>query len=120
MSLHLGLHWGMILGMARRAVNGGKKSSSAVKLFLSIFGAVTAAYGLTVFIRRGLINYMFIRTQFVFLDFNEPVPLFYIDHLAMMGTFIWLAYYASALIRNINGKSKGASIASVPKGEREK
>lgn len=95
-------------------------TEAAVKLFLNIFGAVTAAYGLTVFIRRDIITYMFIRTQFVFLDFNEPVPLFYIDHIAMMGTFIWLAYYASALIRNINGKSKGASIASVPKGEREK
>ena len=56
---------------------------------------------------------------FVFLDFNEPVPLFYIDHIAMMGTFIWLAYYASVLIRSKNDKSDGGLLASVQKGERE-
>ena len=94
-------------------------TEAAVKLFLNIFGAVTAAYGLTVFIRRDIITYMFIRTQFVFLDFNEQVPLFYIDHIAMMGTFIWLAYYASVLIRSKNDKSDGGLLASVQKGERE-
>ena len=109
MSLHLGLHWGMILGMIRRAGNRGKEASGAVKMFLRILGAVTAAYGLTVFIRRDLLTYMLIRTQFVFLDFNEPVPLFYIDYLSMMGTFIWIVYYASALNRNKHSKRNGGS-----------
>ena len=104
MSLHLGLHWSMIISMLRRAVNGGKKASAASKLLFRIFGTVTAVYGLTVFIRRDLITYMFIRTQFVFLDFNEPVLLFYIDHLAMMGTFIWTAQRLSALTRNKTAK----------------
>lgn len=109
MSLHLGLHWGMILGMIKRAGNGGKEASGAYKMLPRILGAVIAAYGLTVFIRRDLLTYMLIRTQFVFLDFNEPVPLFYIDYLAMMGTFIWIAYYASALIRNKHSKTNGGS-----------
>lgn len=74
-----------------------------------ILGAVIAAYGLTVLIRRDLITYMLIRTQFVFLDFNEPVPLFYIDYLSMMGTFIWIAYYASGLIRSKHVKTNGGS-----------
>ena len=99
MSLHLGLHWGMLFGMIRRAGKGRKEASGAVKIFLSILGTVIAAYGLTVFIRRDLLTYMLIRTQFVFLDFNEPVPLFYIDYLAMMGTFVWIAYYVSVFIR---------------------
>ena len=107
MSLHLGLHWGMILGMIRRAVKGGKEASGAVKMLLRILGAVTAAYGLTVFIRRDLLTYMLMRTQFVFLDFNEPVPLFYIDYLSMMGTFIWIVYYASALNRSKHSKTNG-------------
>ena len=99
MSLHLGLHWGMILGMIGRAGKGRKEASGAVKMLLRILGTVIAAYGLTVFIRRDLLTYMLIRTQFVFLDFNEPVPLFYIDYLAMMGTFVWIAYYVSVFIR---------------------
>lgn len=105
MSLHLGLHWGMILGMI--AGKGRKEASGAVKILLSILGTVIAAYGLTVFIRRDLLAYMLIRTQFVFLDFNEPVPLFYIDYLAMMGTFLWTAYWLSAFTCNKrNGGTK--------------
>lgn len=107
MSLHLGLHWGMILGMIGRAGKGRKEVSGAAKGLFRILGTVIAVYGLTVFIRRDLLSYMLIRTQFVFLDFNEPVPLFYIDCLAMMGTFIWIAYRLSALTRSKrNGGTK--------------
>ena len=107
MSLHLGLHWGMILGMIGRAGKGRKEVSGAAKGLFRILGTVIAVYGLTVFIRRDLLSYMLIRTQFVFLDFNEPVPLFYIDCLAMMGTFIWIAYWLSALTRSKrNGGTK--------------
>ena len=45
------------------------------------------------FFRRGMLTCMLVRTQFVFLDFSEPVPLFYLDYLAMMGTFVFLGYY---------------------------
>ena len=107
MSLHLGLHWGKILGMIGRAVNGGQAVSKTWKMLLRILGAATAVYGLAVFIRRELLTYMFLRTQFVFLDFNEPVPLFYIDCLAMMGTFIWIAYWFSVLTRGKRGKTNG-------------
>lgn len=109
MSLHLGLHWGKILGMIRQAGKGRREASGAVKMLLRILGTVIAVYGLTVFIRRDLLTYMLIRTQFVFLDFNEPVPLFYIDYLSMMGTFIWIVYYASALNRNKHSKRNGGS-----------
>ena len=109
MSLHLGLHWGKILGMIRRAGKGRREASGAVKMLLRILGTVIAVYGLTVFIRRDLLTYMLIRTQFVFLDFNEPAPLFYIDCLAMMGTFIWIAYWLSALTCGKRSKTNGGS-----------
>ena len=109
MSLHLGLHWSKILGMIRRAGKGRREASGAVKMLLRILGTVIAVYGLTVFIRRNLFTYMLIRTQFVFLDFNEPVPLFYIDCLAMMGTFIWIAYWLSALTCGKRSKTNGGS-----------
>ena len=107
MSLHLGLHWGKILGMIGRAVNGGQAVSKTRKMLLRILGSATAVYGLAVFIRRDLLTYMLLRTQFVFLDFNEPVPLFYIDCLAMMGTFIWIAYWFSVLTRGKRSKTNG-------------
>lgn len=97
MALHLGLHWGMFLGMGRKALRL-RQPSRLRKILLPILGAAIAVYGLTVFIRRDFLTYMLLQTQFVFLDFSEPVPLFYLDYLAMMGTFIFLAYYISRLL----------------------
>ena len=103
MALHLGLHWGMFMGLAKKAFKL-KQPSRACKILFPILGAGIAIYGLIVFIRRDLLTYMLVRTQFVFLDFGESIPLFYLDHLAMMGTFVFLAYYVSKLLRKIPGK----------------
>ncbi len=103
MALHLGLHWGMFLGMARRALKL-RQASRLRKVLLPILGMGIAVYGLTVFMQRGLLTYMLLQTQFVFLDFSEPIPLFYLDYLAMMGTFVFLAYYASKLLRKLPGE----------------
>ena len=98
MALHLGLHWEIFLGLARKAL-GLRRPSRGRKILLPLLGAGIAVYGLTAFIRRDLLTYMLVRTQFVFLDFNEPVPLFYLDYLAMMGTFLFLAHSISKLLR---------------------
>lgn len=103
MALHLGLHWGMFMGIAKKVLKL-KQSSRIRKILLPILGAGIAIYGLIVFFQRDLLTYMLVRTQFVFLDFGESVPLFYLDYLAMMGTFVFLAYYVSKLLRKIPGK----------------
>ena len=98
MALHLGLHWGIFLGMAGKALRL-KGPSRLRKILLPILGAGIAAYGASVFVRRDFLTYMLLQTEFVFLDFSELVPLFYLDYLALMGTFVFLAYYASKLLR---------------------
>ena len=103
MALHLGLHWGIFMGFAKKAFKL-KQPSRACKILFPVFGVGIAIYGLIVFIRRDLLTYMLVRTQFVFLDFAEPIPMFYLDYLAMMGTFVFLAYYVSKLLRILSGK----------------
>lgn len=83
-----------------------KKFSRVRRILLPILGAGIAVYGLIVFIQRDLLTYMLVRTQFVFLDFGESIPLFYLDYLAIMGTFIFLAYYISKLLKKVSGKQK--------------
>ena len=97
MSLHLGLHWGMLLGMGRKAL--ALRPSRRRQVLLPILGGCIAVYGLAAFLRRDLITYMLVRTQFVFLDFGEPIPRFYLDYLAMMGAFLLLAHYSLRLMR---------------------
>ena len=45
-------------------------------MLFRILGIVIAGYGLYVFVTRDLAAYMFLRTQFVFLDYSESPPLF--------------------------------------------
>ncbi len=105
MALHLGLHWGMFMGLIRKALKL-RQTSHVRKILLPVLGAGIAIYGLVVFIQRDLLTYMLLQTQFVFLDFGESIPFFYLDYLAMMGTFIFLAYSVSALLRKIQTKKR--------------
>ena len=104
MALHLGLHWGMFLGMGRKALK--LRPSRTRQILLPVLGACVAAYGLIAFVRRDLITYMLVRTHFVFFDFSELIPLFYLDYLAMMGTFIFLSHYAVRLLRKKSSQRK--------------
>lgn len=96
MSLHLGLHWNMILTMAAKPFH--LKPSRPRKKDMFLLSVLLAAYGVSVFIRRNFLTYMLLRTEFVFLDFSEPKFLFYLDYLALMGLCIFLAHYGRKLL----------------------
>lgn len=98
MVAHLGLHWGMLLEMARKAEKT-KLSGRPASLWLILLGALIAACGVITMVRRNLATYLFLRAEFVFLDFSESKVLFYLDYLAIMGTFIFLTHFAVKLLR---------------------
>lgn len=93
-SMHLGLHWNMIMGMARKVAK--RKMPSPLRIVV----AGIAAYGLWAFIRRDFPTYLFLQTHFVFFDFSEPALLFILDYLAIMGLFAALAYYGQKLLKS--------------------
>ncbi len=105
MALHLGLHWGMLAGMVKNALKI-RRASPLRKVLLPVLGGGIAAYGLVEFIRRDFLSYMLVRTHFVFLDYSETFIGFYLDYLAMMGTFIFLGYYGGKLLRKLAGRGK--------------
>lgn len=105
MSLHLGIHWNMILGMLGKAA-GTKKRSKARSIICFIIGAVIACYGIWTFISRDFLTYLFLKSEFVFLDYSEPKILFYIDYIALMGLCIFIAHYSTKLIRKLRKKSE--------------
>ena len=103
MALHLGLHWGMLAGMVKNALKI-RRPSPLRKVLLPVLGGGIAVYGLWEFIRRDFLSYMLVRTHFVFLDYSETFIGFYLDYLAMMGTFIFLGYYGSRLLQKLSRK----------------
>lgn len=102
MSLHLGIHWNMMLGMADKA---GKPSAPRTWI-LRVLGAAIAVYGVYAFVKRGIGSYMFLQNMFVFFDFEEPLVLFYIDYIAVMGLFVWIGHYLAKVLRSVSGRKR--------------
>lgn len=90
MSLHLGFHWGMILGMVRKLRG---KSSVAEKWTARALALAVAAYGIHAFVKRQIGSYMLMQIQFVFFDFEEPLAYFILDYMAAMGLFVFIGHY---------------------------
>lgn len=105
MSIHLGLHWNMVLGMFRKKAS--KESASKVRSVIgTVIGLMIAGYGISVFIRRDFLTYLLLKSEFVFLDYDEPVLLFYIDYLALMGMCIFIAHTVSKVCRRVHGRKE--------------
>lgn len=49
---------------------------------------------------RQLLSYMFLRNQYVFYDFSEPIVYFLLDYIAVMGLFVWFGYYIMKFLDN--------------------
>ncbi len=91
MSLHLGLHWGMVLNALRQP-------AGIQAWILRVLGWLTAAYGAYAFFKRGFPDYLLLQTHFLFLDYEEPILFFFLDYLTIMGLFIFCAHYGGRLL----------------------
>lgn len=101
MGFHLGLHWGIMLGIFGKRLN----RSVLGGWLCRIAGLLFALYGGYAFVKRDLPDYMLLKSHFVLFDFSEPLALFLLDYLAVFGAFVWLGYYlAKAVKRRKHGE----------------
>lgn len=100
MGLHLGLHWGMILGLFRK-VTGGKKQPVPVWL-LRIVAFAVAGYGAYCFIKSDIFSYMFLKTEFVFFDFEKNAFSVFSEYIAMMELWIFVGYYIAKRLEKLS------------------
>lgn len=121
MSLHLGLHWNMVLGMIKypsgipgcpksRTKTGKTKKtvvSRYVHVICFILGLAVALYGAWVFAKRDFGIYLFLKSEFVFLDYEESKILYYFDYLSLMGTCIFITHYIGKILRLFKRKKEG-------------
>ena len=76
-------------------------------------GVVLSRYVLDLNVRglsslRDFWNYMLLRYHFVFFDFEEPLALFLLDYVAVMGLFVCIGHYAAKGLRKLQ-QSAGRS-----------
>lgn len=105
MSAHLGLHWGMIMGMVRK-IRKQKEASKIQKLILRVLALLISGVGMYAFMKHNLFSYMFMKSQFVFFDMQQPLISFLAEYLAMMGLWACFSYYLSHGIQRLPAKKK--------------
>lgn len=109
MSIHLGMHWVMIVGMFRRLLKDRKLPNVSV-WGLRLAAIVIAGYGLVCFIQKDIASYMFLKNQFVFFDFEQSALSVFIEYIAMMGFWIFASFYMVRGIGKISALSKRKEI----------
>ena len=93
------------MAMARKAF---PKVSAARTWVLRILAVVIAVYGAYAFVKRDIAGYMFLRIQFVFFDFEEPLIFFLLDYVAAIGLFVFAGHYFAEFLKCCSRKRKRA------------
>lgn len=96
MSLHLGMHCGMLITMAGRLW---KQPSAIRSLMARVAALVVAGYGIYAFVKRQIGDYLLMKMHFAFYDFNEGVFPFLFDYLAVMLLLAIAGYYGGMLLK---------------------
>lgn len=99
MSFHAGLHGEAIMGALRKAFNIRIKSA-AWTLVLRVIAVLLALWGILAFVRREIGAYLFLKNQFVFFDYSQPVLYFVADYIAVMYLFAALGYWIAKWLRH--------------------
>lgn len=92
-SFHLGMNWNSMLSQMH--INRLKQQMLKIPAYLF------AGFGLYAFIKRGIIDYLFLNSQFVYFDTGEPLLYFFLDYIAIMGLYVFFGYYFAKFIRKI-------------------
>lgn len=104
-SLHLGFHWNMFLGLGRK-LRGGKPLSVAGRTLLRLLAAGIAAYGLYCFLQQDILSYMFLRTEFAFFDYEKAAVLVVIELLAILSLWVLVGHILRGAAVQAGAKKK--------------
>lgn len=112
MSLHIGFHFSILTGMIKKHI--GEQSAKYIWL-IRIASIGIAIYGVIAFANRQISSYIFMKNEFVYFDFEEPMVLFFVDYLAIMGLFVFIGHYFTKLLKWFKLRRKYCEGLSVEK-----
>ena len=94
MCFHIGPNWHIFSAMMFRKLKLGRVVPHVAAVMLMVYGGYA-------FARRNLWDYMMLRTEFVFFDFDEPFLYFLADYAAVMVLFACLGHYTVLMLRRL-------------------
>lgn len=86
MSIHIGLHWNMVSGAIKQTEN----SAGKCNIFLKVVVAAICFYGIYAFIKHQFSDYLLLKSEFVFFDFEESIILLFIDYISIIVLFAFV------------------------------
>lgn len=92
MSVHLGFHWSMVVGIAGKIVRE-RKIPKSILWIPRIIAVAVASYGVVCFYKADIVSYMFLKIQFAFFDFEQTAVSVLSEYIAMMGLWVLAGYY---------------------------
>lgn len=95
MSFHIGVHGGVLSKAASR-----KETSALRTVILRAIAVLLGLWGILAFVRREIGSYLFLRNQFVFYDFSQPLVCFLADIVAVMVLFAMAGYCAAKWLKH--------------------
>lgn len=98
MGIHLGLHL--------PAMTAGLKRKSLLKTILMLLFAAVGCVGFWRFWENGILEYMFFRTPFAFLNYEMSAALVFAENFAMLSAFALLGACCAVLCRTRGKKRK--------------
>lgn len=94
MSLHLGLHFSLFIGLAKR-IKLPNTVGVIVKWILRAILLGFTVYGIVVFVQRSMWEELFLTTHFKFLQYGESVIKFLFDYICVICLFGAFGYYSN-------------------------
>ena len=102
MSMHIGLHVGMIFGNKGTSTSAGPSTGSGstrTAIIPLILLALACAYGVYAFIIRGVWKYLILQQQFFFFDLERGYILFAIDYISIIILFATISHFIAKILK---------------------
>lgn len=102
MSLHIGLHVGMIFGNKGTSTSAGPSTGSGTTrtaIIPRIILALVCAYSIYAFIARGVWKYLILQQQFFFFDLERGYILFALDYISIIILFATISHFIAKLLK---------------------
>lgn len=113
MSVHLGLYWGMLAGMAKGLIP--EKRTDSRTFDCRIVVIVLSAYGVCAFVSRHLWLKITLLVEYVFSAYEEPAIVFFGDYISIMVLFACASHYGAKFLKHKETRSLRHAAKEHPK-----
>jgi hypothetical protein len=110
-SIHLGLRWPLLMGVARKLF-GISRPSAARTLVLRMLAAAIAIHGVWSSFALGVGTRLAMQTTLDWWNFEDAVAGFFVHCLAIVGLYIAVTYYAMKWTQHLSRNAMPAKVRS--------